>query len=49
MKQIAIIIAATLTTAALALAGIKCYKCKGSGWDGNFRCLPCGGDGEIGN
>lgn len=48
MKRILIIAAAVLAAASIAYAaGIKCYKCKGTGWDGSFKCLVCGGDGEI--
>ena len=36
-------------TATTAYAYIQCPTCKGSGWDKNLKCLPCGGDGKIGN
>jgi hypothetical protein len=47
MKTIITIIAIALTYVALAGSGIKCSNCKGSGWDGKFKCVSCGGDGEY--
>jgi DnaJ-class molecular chaperone len=45
--SIAIIVTAALAALAMAQTGIKCRNCKGSGWDGNFKCTNCGGDGEY--
>lgn len=45
--SIAIIVTAALAAIAIAGTGIKCRTCKGSGWDGNFKCTSCGGDGEY--
>ena len=47
MKTIIIIVTAALAAIALAGTGIKCVTCKGTGWDGAFKCTSCGGDGEY--
>jgi hypothetical protein len=47
MKTIIIIVTAAITAIAIAGTGIKCRTCKGTGWDGSFKCTPCGGDGEY--
>lgn len=49
MKKIVIIAVSTACAIATAYAGMKCWNCKGTGWDKNLRCGTCGGDGEIGN
>ena len=46
MKTIIIIVTAALAAIALAGTGIKCVTCKGTGWDGAFKCTSCGGDGD---
>lgn len=47
MKTTIIIVTTILTAIALAGTGIKCVTCKGTGWDGSFKCTACGGDGEY--
>ena len=49
MKKYIVSTIATIVLASAAYAGAKCIVCKGSGWQGNYRCASCGGDGEIGN
>ncbi len=48
-KMIVAAVVTALLCVGVALAGTKCWKCSGTGWDGRFKCSTCGGDGEIGN
>ena len=36
-------------TATTAYAWTQCLSCKGTGWNGNLKCYPCGGDCKIGD
>ena len=49
MKKIVIIAISAACAVATAYAGMKCWQCKGTGWNKDLKCLTCGGDGEIGN
>jgi hypothetical protein len=51
MKTLILIIAALCSSPSHGpvAQGSKCLACKGSGWNGNVKCVPCGGDGVFGN
>lgn len=49
MKKKLIIASIIAAITATAYAGAKCIQCKGTGWNGSYRCASCGGDGEVGN
>lgn len=49
MKKITLTVLAIAFTAGAAYAGFKCQFCKGTGWNGQVKCIHCGGDGETGN
>lgn len=48
-KKLIIACVVAAVTATTAYAWTQCLSCKGTGWNGNLKCYPCGGDGKIGN
>lgn len=47
-REIMVAIALAFICGGISVAGTKCWKCNGTGWDGRFKCSTCGGDEEIG-